>query len=331
MFQSKNPKVMELLGGLSSEKMERQNTVLFRYKSYNQLEEIMREIEESFANEELDQVFGTYLSNSNKDMRFVNMTSFPMLHERIKNRDYLTIINQRMFTQHMQPIVHLQKEGVFGYEFLLRQMPQGFSFYPGELFSFSQRAGLQSNLDSQARIASIEVSSKILKRGIKRFINFLPSSIYDPTHCLKSTFQAVEAYNVDPNDLVFEVVETEKIDNIDHLKNIFQTYQDHGINVALDDLGSGYATLDVLKELKPNYAKIDRGLIDYCDQNKEKQSRIKAIVEIAQDHGMILLAEGIERIEEAEFCQQLGIPLAQGYYFGKPSEEPLVQDQVLSL
>jgi EAL domain-containing protein (putative c-di-GMP-specific phosphodiesterase class I) len=138
------------------------------------------------------------------------MSTFSQLRERILNRDYLTIINQGKFTQHLQPIVHLQEESVFGYEFLLRKNSNDFPFFPGELFSFSQKAGLQSILDSQARISSIEVGSKLLKPGVKRFINFLPSSIYAPNHCLKSTFKAAKRHGVDPSDLVFEVVETER-------------------------------------------------------------------------------------------------------------------------
>ncbi|WP_235715322.1 EAL domain-containing protein [Halalkalibacter wakoensis] len=145
---------------------------------------------------------------------------------------------------------------------------------------------------------------------------------------MKSTFRAVKDYNVDPNDLVFEVVETEKIEDISHLKSIFSTYQAHGIKVALDDLGSGYSTLEVLRELKPNFAKIDRTLVDHCDSDKEKQERIKAIVDIAGEHQIELLAEGIERAEEAEFCKQIGVPLAQGYYFGKPDASPLQHDRL---
>ncbi|WP_052144890.1 EAL domain-containing protein [Halalkalibacter okhensis] len=328
LFHSKNTMITHSLKKIVQKYEENDSLVFVPYTSFEHLEEMVLKIRASFTKEEKEQLVGTYTDENKNQNRFVNMTSFPVLSERLKNRDFVSIINKRMFTQHLQPIISLQQNDVFGYEFLLRPLPNGYPFSPGELFSFSQRAGLQSNLDSQARIASIEISSRLVKPGVKRFINFLPSSIYDPNHCLKSTFKAVEKYGVAPTDLVFEVVETEKIQNMDHLKMIFRTYQEHGMKVALDDLGSGFSSVEVLKELKPNFTKIDRSLIAYCDQDQEKQSRIKEILDIGNAYGMTVLAEGIERPEEAQFCQQVGISLAQGYFFGKPNDQPLVQDQL---
>ncbi|GAE35389.1 EAL domain-containing protein [Halalkalibacter akibai] len=319
----KKDEIARLSDGISEE----DRIVSINYSSYNQIDQILNRVNQLFTIDQKKALLGSYSSSDNQE-QFINMAPFQQFYERLQNRDYLTIINQRLFTQHLQPIVKLQKNNaeIFGYEFLVRQSTPSYPFFPSELFSYSQKAGLQANLDSQARISSIELSSKLLKNGTKRFINFLPSSIYDPAHCLKSTFRAVEQFGVDPADLVFEVVETEKIDDINHLKSIFKTYQENGIKLALDDLGAGFSTLDVLKELKPNFAKIDRNLIDYCDQYNVKQEKIKQIVQLAEDYNITLLAEGIERKEEAEFCMDLGIPLAQGYYFGKPQAKPLQQD-----
>lgn len=299
-------------------------TVYIPYKSYDEIERICDEILEMLSSRQCNRLSASWMSETETiPSIFPKMVPFPEVYEQIHHREYVTIINNGLFTQHLQPIISLENSEVFGYEFLLRPSPNAPSFYPGVLFAFSQKAGLQSLLDSQARITSIELSSRLLQKGMKRFINFLPSSIYDPSHCLKSTFQAVKQFDVDPSDLVFEVVETEKIADIEHLKKIFHTYQQHGIHVALDDLGSGFATLDVIKALKPNYAKIDRHLIDHCDRDKEKQKKLKDIQEIATIYGISLLAEGIERREELEYCRDLHIQLAQGYYIGKPQPSPM--------
>ncbi|WP_347550227.1 EAL domain-containing protein [Pseudalkalibacillus hwajinpoensis] len=147
-------------------------------------------------------------------------------------------------------------------------------------------------MDSATRIASIRLSAEHLPKGIKRFINFLPSSIYDPAHSLRTTFQAVEQYDVDPSDLVFEVVETEKIEEVEHLKTIFQTYKQGGMKVALDDVGAGYASQEMLIQLKPDYAKIDRSAISFCDQDAKKQKNLFDLVDLAREEGITLLAEG---------------------------------------
>ncbi|WP_161568312.1 EAL domain-containing protein [Anaerobacillus alkaliphilus] len=296
--------------------------VRFQYESIEQLISVLKEIDHSFNQDTKGKLYCITKHIQANAEHFSPNTPFLEFYHRASNREYLTIINEQLFTSFLQPVVSLKNLNVYGYEFLLR--PSGdISFNPGELFSFSRKAGLQSLLDSQARVSSIKTSAQLVENGFKRFINFLPSSIYDPNHCLRSTFAAVEKYGVDANDLIFEVVETERIDDINHLKNIFDVYKKHGIKVALDDLGSGFATMEVLKQLQPNYAKLDRSIIDYCDQNKEKQETIAKIVQIANEYNIILLAEGVERKEEAEFCKTIGIPLAQGYYFAPPSSKPI--------
>ncbi|WP_270181990.1 EAL domain-containing protein [Alkalihalobacillus sp. CinArs1] len=249
--------------------------------------------------------------------------AFPHFYVRLQNLNYITIMQEGLFTAHMQPILSLERNETVAYEFLLRPTNDHYSFQPFKLFEMAQNSGLQSFLDSAARTKAIEISSKFLPNGIKRFINFLPSSIYDPAHCLKTTFRAVEDYNVNPGDLVFEVVETEQIQRIDHLKKIFTSYKQEGMKVALDDLGTGYATKEILLALKPDYAKIDRQFIDQCYRDRSKQDALREIAKLANEEGIQLLAEGIERKEEADFCNDIGISLGQGYYFGKPSEKPL--------
>jgi EAL domain-containing protein (putative c-di-GMP-specific phosphodiesterase class I) len=208
---------------------------------------------------------------------------------------------------------------MYGFELLLRPIEGGPHFYPYKLFQFAQKAGLQSLLDSRARVASIRNSSKFLPNGLKRFINFLPSSIYDPNHCLKTTFKAAAETGTNPEDLVFEVVETEEILDMNHLQSILDVYKEKGMKVALDDLGAGHSTEDVLKRLNPHYVKIDRGTISFCDQDPVKQKKITDIVKTAKDISTLVLAEGIEREEEADWCRTAGIHLAQGYYYGRPA------------
>ncbi|WP_017726856.1 EAL domain-containing protein [Halalkalibacterium ligniniphilum] len=334
IFYEKQPALFVQLKNLLYQKgvdvKESATLLQVSYSSFDELTEWMRFLNEQLSPVQKRRLYGSYSATKNEEISFLKMTSFHELFVRISNRQLLQIINHRLFVPFLQPIVQLQKDEIYGYEFLLRQKSEAYPFSPGRLFAFSQQAGLQTVLDGQARIVSIEAGAKILKSGIKRFINFLPSSIYDPNHCLKSTFKAAEQFRVDPKDLVFEVVETEKIADVDHLKKIFKTYQEYGINVALDDIGSGFATLNVLQELRPNFAKIDRKLVAHCDGDKEKQTQIKAIIDISREQGTSLLAEGIERAEEAEFCKEAGIELAQGYYFGKPQPLPNPEDQIAS-
>ncbi|WP_169720890.1 EAL domain-containing protein [Alteribacter aurantiacus] len=249
---------------------------------------------------------------------------FEEMYMKVMNPRLVKIIQEKLFRSFLQPIVRAEDEEVYGYEFLLRPRSQLYHFNPGELFAFSQKAGMHAMLDGEARMNAIRTSSMMLDHGLKRFINFLPSSIYDPEFCLKTTFQAVEEYQIRPEDLVFEVVETEEIENMKHLKKILNYYRNAGVKVALDDLGSGYSTIDVMSELTPDFAKLDRELIRGCHKSKSKQKEIQTISQVAQNIGVTLLAEGIESEEEWAFLRTK-VDLGQGYYFGKPAETPLKQ------
>ncbi|MBY6036470.1 EAL domain-containing protein [Fictibacillus nanhaiensis] len=266
----------------------------------------------------LHSFFCTLAKSSEEPTVFRKWIPFLHVYERIKHVELYHVIEEQLFTTYSQPIIDLKTNNIYGYEFLLRPVDHGPSFRPYELFQMAERAGMQAHLDARARIASIQNSASSVPLGVKRFINFVPSSIYDPNHCLATTFKAAADAGVDPKDLVFEVVETEEINDIKHLKSIFKAYQEQGMKVALDDLGAGHATLSLLKELQPDYVKIDREIVSLCDEDHAKQHMIRQIVDIAKEMGAIVLAEGIERKEEVQIVLQCGVQLAQGYYFGRP-------------
>ena len=242
------------------------------------------------------------------------------IERNIAEYDTIQIIRGTEFTSFFQPIVSLQGEEVIGFEALLRDPLARVS--PGKLFEVAQDTGLHHMLDMKARQIAIKSRVGKVPHGIKSFINFLPSTIDNPKFSIKNTIKSMEQHHVSPEDVVFEVVETEKIDDIIHLKDIFQVYKQQGIKVALDDFGTGYSTFEVLVQLVPDYVKIDRSQIMNCDQDEVKQQYLIDLVKIVKNLGIISLAEGIERKEELDFCREIGIELAQGYYLGKPESKP---------
>ncbi len=251
--------------------------------------------------------------------------SIQHLYERLTHPDLAGVIHNENFTSHLQPIVDVHSNELFGYESLLRTTEQ--KVHPGDLFSFAHRAGLQSMLDQKARRSAVKTKSQYVEAGKKMFINFLPSTIYIPEFCLKHTFQMVKEFNVDPADLVFEVVETEKITDVDHLKSILDTYKSSGMKVALDDVGSGYSTLEMLSLIRPDYLKIDRSYVQNCHIDLQNQEFLFKVMDRAGSLGIKVLAEGIETIEEWEWLKTLGIDYAQGYFIGRP--QPLPETELI--
>lgn len=296
-----------------------------RYQSINELEEMLHEAAVQFDDQ--TRIKAGISKTPEIPLMSISLTS---LLARVRERETVDLINYGRLVSYLQPIVSLKNDGhLYGYESLLRtEAPQQVS--PGKLFSTAQETGLLSLLDKRAREAAIKSKKEKIPAGIKSFINFLPSTIYNPEYCLRHTFNLVNQYQIDPDELVFEVVESEKIVDIDHLKKVLNTYKRQGMKVALDDVGAGFSTLEVLEMLNPDYVKIDRQYINHCDNNVANQEFLGRVIELAEKLGITVLAEGIERKEELEYCMKIGIDLAQGYYLGKPSVNAEFKEVVFS-
>lgn len=295
--------------------------------SYNSIEELKNILLK--WKQEYGELFGHIKGGlCNQNVR--PLVTYPLseLLSRVVNRDIIHTIQEGELQSYIQPIIQLQKnDQLYGFESLLRTKGDN-QVSPGKLFYIAEETGMLSLLDQRARETAIQARKSFIKPGLKSFINFLPSTIYNPEFCLRHTFQLVKKYNIDPSDLVFEVVETEKIEDVDHLKKILSTYKREGMKVALDDVGAGFSTLETLELLQPDYVKIDRYYIDYCDQSTEKQSFLSKVIKLARELNIIVLAEGIERKSELEYCRSIGIDLAQGYFIGKPSLNGGIKNEI---
>lgn len=242
-------------------------------------------------------------------------------------QELIEVLEKKSLVVHFQPIIQVKDQQLYAHEALIRGIrDDGSLIPPNTLFSQAKDAELLFNLDRLARESIMHTASKLGYTN-RLFINFLPSAIYNPENCLSTTMALAERYGFDPNNLIFEVVETEQIDDIDHLRNILDYYRAKGFKTALDDMGSGYSSLNLLASLAPNIVKIDRELITNIHKEPIKQAIVGGILAMAQKSAIMTLAEGVETAEEWQYIQQLGIDLVQGYYFGRPAAEPV--DQIL--
>ncbi|MBW4565071.1 MAG: EAL domain-containing protein [Mojavia pulchra JT2-VF2] len=228
------------------------------------------------------------------------------------------------FTSHFQPIVSIQDTSqIYGYESLLRGLDeQGNLVPPGPILELATEAGLLPQLDRLARLSTIAQFSRHQVSG-QIFINFAPTALYDPVSCLRSTVEAIDRAGISHERVVFEVVESDNSPDLDHLKTVLQYYRDAGFLVALDDLGSGYSGLNLLHQLRPDFIKLDMGLIRDVHQDLYKASITEKLLEIAQKLKIQTVAEGIEYIEELNWLQERGATFAQGYLIARPSAVPV--------
>ncbi|WP_018625485.1 EAL domain-containing protein [Kangiella aquimarina] len=219
-----------------------------------------------------------------------------------------------------QPIINTASQTVFAHEALVRGTNAESAH---EVFKNVNADNLYP-FDQTCRTKAIELASK-LNFDQKLSINFMPNAIYQPELCLRTTLAAAEKYNFPIDKIIFEITEGEKVDDLEHLKNIVTYYKSRGFLTAIDDFGAGYAGLTLISEIQTDIVKLDMALIRNINNHKSKQAIVKGILTVCKDLGSEVIAEGIETYEEWATLRDFGVELFQGYYFAKPQFEGVAQ------
>ena len=256
---------------------------------------------------------------------YFEVESFPDFVEEVRSTWLIEMLRAQAIYSVFQPIVRMPKDGevpaVFGYECLMRGEHNGNVISPDTILHMARGADLFFQLDLAARRAAI-VGAGLHKIREKVFINFSPNAIYDPWHCLRSTVNAVDEVGISRDQVVFEITESERLPALKHLQRIVDFYREEGFKVALDDVGAGYSSLNVLVQLQPDFVKLDMGLIRDVDRDKTKAIVARKLIETVQELELSTIAEGIERVEELDWVREAGADFAQGYFFARPAVPP---------
>ncbi|WP_439331996.1 GGDEF domain-containing protein [Pseudoalteromonas caenipelagi] len=232
------------------------------------------------------------------------------------------ILEQGTITTLFQPIYDISKQEVLGFEALSRGV--GCLEMPERLFQAASTHNKLSELELLCREKAIERFVTQQLPG-KLFLNVSPSALLDPSHPRGETRDLVEKYGLATNRVVIEVTEQDRVDDGFLLLKTIEHYRQLGFNIAIDDLGAGYSGLKQWSELCPEYVKVDRYFIDFCDQSIVKREFLKSIIELAKATSTSVIAEGIERIEELALLEKLGIVNAQGFLLAYPQTEPVIE------
>ncbi len=232
-------------------------------------------------------------------------------------RELRDIIRRKRVTTLFQPIVRAGDQTIFGYEVLTRG-PANSSFRNSDmLFSFAREANLAWALES----ISLESALRRLREmdfSNRKFLLNLEAEMFAESEFRIHDMVAFFAEN--RGHFVFELTERAAIEDYVTFRRLLDEFRDKGIEVAIDDAGSGYASLEAIAALSPDYLKITKSLISTLGREPIKQDLVRMLVDLASKTGAQTLAEGIETIEEYEVCRDLGVNLIQGYYFAHPQE-----------
>lgn len=251
------------------------------------------------------------------------VTSLSRLLTLTQGRWLVDLLAERRLETHFQPIVRADAPTeVFAYECLLRGVDaRQTPISPAKLYDTARSAGLLYHLDRVARLQHIAASTQ-LPSEVAVFINFNPTAIYDPQYCLQSTIAAIRQSNLPARNFVFEVVESDHVADIEQLPRILDFYREAGFRVALDDLGAGFSSLNLLSTLRPDFIKLDMQLVRGVDSNPYKGEIVGKLIQGARNLGIQVVAEGIETIGEWNWVATHGADYVQGYLFARPSKHP---------
>ncbi|MSV27720.1 MAG: EAL domain-containing protein [Bryobacterales bacterium] len=223
------------------------------------------------------------------------------------------------FTTFFQPVMDVRRESPIGYECLIRC--HGAKLYHGgDIIDAVHARGMAREFDCYARRLALRSASGLLSKGERLFVNLLPSSIGVPSESLRQTLETLAASSMRACDVVFEVVESERLDDLPQLRRTCEFLREQGFGLALDDVGAGSATLQLISEIRPDFIKIDKALV-WSLGNEITALGVRKLAELGHHFGIESIAEGIETEDTLEAVEELGISLVQGYLTGRPSAE----------
>lgn len=233
------------------------------------------------------------------------------------------MLREERLTSHFQPIVETASpQRIFAFEALVRgRQADGELVGGGPIMGKASEADLLFQVDLAARRSAVRAFGVRAAPDQRVFINFSPSSIYDPAYCLRTTFRAVEENGLRPDQVVFEVTESEGVDDLVSLTDVLHHYREAGFGVALDDLGSGYGSLNRLHALNPDFVKIDMALVRDVDRQPHKAALAAKLLEAARSMGICSVAEGVETERELHWLREHGADLVQGFFIGRPDAD----------
>ncbi|QHT62292.1 EAL domain-containing protein [Paenibacillus lycopersici] len=242
----------------------------------------------------------------------------------LKRKALEHILDERLIQSVYQPIIALQPsvDALFGYEALSRLTDSRWFDGPLGMFQFADEEGLTYALDRLAREKAIEGSAG-LADGRKLFINITAKIMNDPTFSPGQTLLLLQKYGLSPHHVVFEITERTSIEDFEAAKRILQHYRNQGYQIAIDDAGAGYSSLQSIVELKPDFIKIDRSLIRGIHLDSMKAHLVRTFADLAAKMDIKLIAEGIEEHEELNHIRSLGVQYAQGFLLGRPAPFPV--------
>ena len=271
--------------------------------------------------------YARYACESIKKNYTVNYIEYnTMMHKEFNRKKYIVnsidnAINNGYIKVFYQPVVWAADGKLCGAEALARWDDPDFGFLqPGAFISILEEYHLIHKLD----MAVLEIVCRDLREAMDKGLRVFPVSInfsrldFELLNLADELDSCMERYGIDKGLIHVEVTESMLGEGNAKLTGMLNNLSERGYSLWLDDFGSGYSGLNVLKDYSFDMMKIDMNFLSKFSENKKSQPILTSIVGLAEKIGMKTLSEGVETNEAYDFLRSIGCQRLQGYLFGKP-------------
>ena len=227
---------------------------------------------------------------------------------------------ERQLAVYLQPQVSTEGE-LLGAEALVRwDHPEKGFLAPGQFIGILENAGQIHRLDQyvwEEAAAILKSWQGTEKEGLTISVNI---SVNDMLHLdiFQTMTDIVKRHGIDAKQLKLEITETALMGDIETYSKLISSLQEAGFEVEIDDFGSGYSSLSMLKDIEADILKIDMGFLRQTGNPKRSSVILNAVIAMAKWLGMRVITEGVETKEQVEHLRSLGCDMFQGYFFAKP-------------
>ncbi len=234
--------------------------------------------------------------------------------------EFVSAIRNNEFIPYYQPVIDIETGVLQGCEVLMRwRRPSGEMVSPGQFMTYAETSGHIFEMTRRLMVQTLDDLGDLYEKtpDLKISINLFAGHFKN-----RQIIEDVQdIYGDSPialEQVVLEVTERQPLHDINAAKKIIAEFQSMGVRIALDDVGTGHGGLAYLQKLGMDIVKIDKMFVDPLGQETSTARIADAIVELAENLGMGIIAEGVETYDQILHLRRLGVTAAQGYIFAAP-------------
>ncbi len=232
------------------------------------------------------------------------------------------------FIMVLQPELDLQTGKLFGAEALVRWQRECGLVRPDEFIPVFEQNGFILKLDMYMFEQACKYLQAWISEGRKPFaisVNFSRKHLYS-TDFISSLLSICEQYNVATKYLGIEITETSMLSNEGDLISLMHQLKEKNFKVLMDDFGSGYSSLGLLKNIPLDVLKLDKSFFANIEQEERSISIVRSVIQLAKNLNIKTIAEGVETLETMKALKQMECDIVQGYYYAKPMLKEELKD-----